>query len=197
MPRHLTHQFVADLVPAVIIDHLELVEIDIHQHMVRGSAFGVIEQHIQLPLKLATIAQARQVIVTRVVRHGLDQLAALGHITHDANDHRRIDLHPVHADLDPPGSACAGTSRVEPHRPAGYHLLKLLLEQPGRPGVSKVVQDGDPLRVADQFRLGDAEPFDEMAVGDKKLHFVTDNEDPVVGAVNVSTQQFPVEVRVH
>jgi len=102
-PGHLAQHAVARAVPALVVDGLEAVEVEVAQHVARPAGVRLLERFLQAPLELAAVDEAGQGVVARLVGHLARQAAQVGHVAN--RDHRARELagrvaQRRHAELD-------------------------------------------------------------------------------------------------
>ncbi len=82
--RHLLQQAVAGLVPAGVVDDLELVEVEVQQHVAQVLGLARRLQRLAEPeLELATVDEPGEGVVRRLVGEGALQSPLLAHVVED------------------------------------------------------------------------------------------------------------------
>ena len=81
--RHLLEHLVAGQVPAGVVDHLELVEVEIEEGVQPPLLAGRGQAVLEAPLELAAVDQAGQRIVPREIDHLALHAPEQGHVLED------------------------------------------------------------------------------------------------------------------
>lgn len=129
--------------------------------------------------------------MARMVMCFRQHFPALRDVAYHANHQvAGFHVHLAHADLHPSRFAVLGfEAALEAHRFAAERRLELFLEQFFIIFIAEETGDGESPLVCRQCFLGLPQPGGEQTIGHVKFHFIADNENAVVRAIDIGAQQ--------